>query len=241
MRHSRRSRFGRILEDCRRQSAPRRGGFRCILTRNAPLFFRNSALAPVSPSAPASPPASLLWLRISRRYSCTLSRLLYLARNRHRRFQRFYIRFERQARLLGRNHGRRQGKLARRRARCFHRKLSGNPAQTHRRFLRLHFPIRAAKSFCRRRIPFRGVRVLSRRFEILRQFERHHRVPRLLIKIRKLSRRIFAGARASDSGGNLFPVGHLLLALYQRNASAASNLRTPGATATFSFRKVFTH
>src|SRR5947207_9598608 len=75
------------------------------------------------------------------------------------------------------------------------------------------FPVRSAKSLRRRLVPLRGIGILPGGFKILRQLERHHGVPRLLKEIRKLPRRIFAGARSADAGGNLFPVGHFLLAL----------------------------
>src|ERR1700674_682040 len=84
------------------------------------------------------------------------------------------------------------------------------PPKPDRSFLRLDLPIGAAESLRRRGIPLRSIRILPGGFEKLRQFERHHGVSRLLVKIRKLSRGILAGARAADAGGNLFPVGHFL-------------------------------
>ena len=79
------------------------------------------------------------------------------------------------------------------------------------RFLRLYFPVGAPESLRCRGIPFRRVRVLPGGFKEFCQLKRHHGVPRLLKEIRKLPRRIFAGARSADAGGNLFPVGHFLL------------------------------
>ena len=56
-------------------------------------------------------------------------------------------------------------------------------AEPDRRFLRLGLPIRPAKTVCSSQIPFGGVWILARGFEIAGQFKRNHGVASLFIQI----------------------------------------------------------
>jgi hypothetical protein len=173
-------------------------------------FFDRSALAPV-PAAAASPPAAhAIRFGSRRRFFRAGYRLLNLAADGYRGFERRRVFLERQSRLGCRHRWRSQCEFTRRRSR-FRGGFSWRASQPDRRFLCLGFPIGPPEAFCSRGIPLRGISVLSRRLEMFRQFERHHRVARFLVKIRKLSGRIFACACAANPGGNLFPVSHILL------------------------------
>ncbi len=94
----------------------------------------------------------------------------------HERFKHGGILFERSAGF--RNRERRRCKLAKVELRI------GNElaAEARGSFLRLRFPIRAAKTRRSGGVPLRGFRILAGCFENAREFERDHRVLRLFIK-----------------------------------------------------------
>src|ERR1700722_14213509 len=97
---------------------------------------------------------------------------------------------------------------------------SGNfRAESHGRFLRLGFPVRAAKAFRSGEVPFGGFRILTGGFEIACQLKRNHGVAGFLVQIRKLPDGVLAGAGPTNPGGDLFPVSHVLACIVAAEAS----------------------
>ncbi len=184
VRHSRRNRLGRFIEYRRGQSASWRRRCGTLLTGRYRCFLPVASLAAVSATSAAPSPAFLINRGRRRSVPQTFCRLLDFAAHRYRRFQCFWILFKWQFCLRLRNRRRRQSKLARWRSPRFQRDFTWRAAQTHGRFLRLHFPIRAPKSLRCCGIPFGGIGILSGSFEILRELERYHGIPRFLVKIR---------------------------------------------------------
>jgi hypothetical protein len=90
--------------------------------------------------------------------------------------------------------------------RCGQGRLDSEPRQ---RLLGFHLPLRAAESLRRSLIPLRGIGVAPGFLVKLREFKRHHRVIRGLVKSRKLRRRIFARSRFADSSLDMSPVRHV--------------------------------
>jgi hypothetical protein len=71
-------------------------------------------------------------------------------------------------------------------------------------------------------IPAASIRDSSGLLEVPGQFERDHGVPCLLVEFREFAPRVATSLGAADACLDLFPVGHMLLALYQRQTRAAS-------------------
>ena len=91
-------------------------------------------------------------------------------------------------------------------------------AESDRRFLRLGFPIRAAKAFRSGEVPFGGIGILASSFEIARQLKRNHGISGFFIQTRELSDGVLAGAGPTDAGGDLFPVSHVLAGIVAAEA-----------------------
>ena len=193
----------------RSRTVPIWSGTRCVFVRGAIGCARFAAIA----AATAATTAAARFLRLSRR----------IRRSRHRfgrggvsgRLRRcscleyFRILLEGKTWLWDRcwqDLARTPGAGFRR---CGDRSL--NCRQTaHARggFLRLGFPIGATEAFARGGIPLGGFGVLAGSFKIASELKRDHGVASFLEQIRELSHWIFAGARASDASGDLFPIGH---------------------------------
>src|SRR5580693_93969 len=91
-------------------------------------------------------------------------------------------------------------------------------AESGRRFLRLGFPIRAAKAFRGGEIPFGGFGILTGGFEIACQLKRNHGVTGFFVQTRKLPDGVLAGAGPTNPGGDLFPVSHVLACIVAAEA-----------------------
>jgi hypothetical protein len=90
------------------------------------------------------------------------------------------------------------------------RRLGG--AESRGAFLRFGFPIGTAETFRGGEIPFAGIHGISGGLKITSQLESHHGIACFGEQGSELSRGILAGARSTNSCGDLLPVGHTVKA-----------------------------
>jgi len=90
------------------------------------------------------------------------------------------------------------------------RRLGG--AESRGAFLCFGFPIGTAETFRRGEIPFAGIHGISGGLKIASQLESHHGIACFGEQGSELSRGILAGARSTNSCGDLLPVGHTVKA-----------------------------
>jgi len=89
---------------------------------------------------------------------------------------------------------------------------SNSGAKTRGTFLRLGLPIGTTEALGRGHVPLAGILGVAIGFEIARQLKGHHGVPRFQKQGRELPRGVLAGPCSSDSCGDLFPIGHTVMA-----------------------------
>ncbi len=103
-------------------------------------------------------------------------------------------------------------------------------------FLRFRFPIGSAKTISGSEIPFSGFGILPGRFEIAGKLKRNHRVAGFFVQIRKLPDGILAGAGPTNTGGDLFPISHVLACIVAAEARYSQHRRAVGGRRFFSYK-----